>query len=222
MNAKLPISQVSIRAIVPIPLPIGVTPDFVSFHGFAANSEHFAICFKGTDDPSLPPLVRVHSECITGDLFGSLRCDCGEQLNEAMRLLALHGGYLLYLRQEGRGIGLYNKLDAYHLQAQGMDTYAANRYLKLPEDGRDYACASEMLRALEVTRIRLLSNNPRKAEQLARYGIEIAESVQTGTYLNQHNQHYLSTKVNQTGHKLRLSEFAFFEQDVPAALVQGV
>lgn len=205
MNA-IPSHGVSIRTVVSIPLDNCGTPDFVTFNGFAANCEHFAICFT-RKDPSVPPLVRVHSECITGDLFGSLRCDCGEQLNEAMQSIAGAGGYLLYLRQEGRGIGLYNKLDAYHLQTQGLDTYEANRYLNLPEDGRDYACAVDMLNALGVRRIRLLSNNPSKSKQLASLGIEIVETLQTGTYVNQHNKDYLRAKANQTSHTLLLTDF---------------
>lgn len=205
MNA-IPSHGVSIRTVVSIPLGNCGTPDFATFNGFASNCEHFAICFA-RKDPSAPPLVRVHSECITGDLFGSLRCDCGEQLNEAMQLMAGAGGYLLYLRQEGRGIGLYNKLDAYHLQSQGLDTYEANRYLNLPEDGRDYACAVDMLNALGVRRIRLLSNNPGKSKQLASLGIEIVETLKTGTYVNQHNKEYLRAKANQTSHTLLLTDF---------------
>lgn len=194
----------SVRAEVVVPLNAGVQPHFVTFHGFPDHEEHFALRFAGCDHEDAP-LVRVHSECITGDLFGSLRCDCGAQLNEAMDLLAANGGYLIYLRQEGRGIGLYNKLDAYLLQEQGLDTYAANRHLKLPDDARDYGCAASMLKAMGVSRIRLLSNNPAKAQQLAVHGIQIAEVVPTKTFINPHNQSYLTAKACLTGHSLLLT-----------------
>jgi GTP cyclohydrolase II len=194
----------SVRAEVAIPLLTGAKPHFVTFNGFPESFEHFALRFTGqaTQDA---PLVRVHSECITGDLFGSLRCDCGAQLNEALNLLAIDGGYLLYLRQEGRGIGLYNKLDAYLLQEQGLDTYEANRRLKKPDDARDYGCAAAMLTSMGITRIRLLSSNPAKAQQLAAYGIEIAAVVPTQTFLTPYNQSYLTAKATLTGHSLDLA-----------------
>jgi len=202
--SAIELRQTSVRTEVAIPLQSNVTPDFITFNGLPHEAEHFALRFTGVQ-PGIPPLVRIHSECITGDLFRSLRCDCGAQLQEAITLLKRAGGFLLYLRQEGRGVGLYNKLDAYRLQEQGLDTYAANRRLSLPEDARDYACAANMLKALNVRRVRLLSNSPSKAEQLMRNGIEIVEIVPTGTFVNQHNREYLSAKVEIMGHGLSLA-----------------
>ncbi|MFE2727849.1 GTP cyclohydrolase II [Kitasatospora sp. NPDC059327] len=151
------------------------------------------------------PLVRLHSECLTGDVFGSDRCDCGPQLRESVERIAEAGGYLLYLRQEGRGIGLYNKLDAYALQDSGLDTYDANTALGLPEDGRDYTAAAQMLTALGATGIDLLSNNPDKAAQLAGLGITVEHRVPTGVHLSASNIRYLRAKVERTGHSIELS-----------------
>jgi GTP cyclohydrolase II len=186
--------RVSVRNRVSIPILNGeVTGLFHGFTGFARSEEHFAVAF-GSPNADLP-LVRVHSECITGDLFGSQLCDCGPQLHEAIHRLDREGGYLLYLRQEGRGIGLYAKLDAYLLQARGLDTYEANNRLNYPDDLRDFACAADMLRALGVGRVRLLTNNPVKVEQLKANGIEVVESVPTGVHVNRHNWHYLQAKA---------------------------
>ena len=141
------------------------------------------------------PLVRPHSECLTGDVFGSQRCDCGPQLREAVERIAAAGGYLLYLRQEGRGVGLYTKLDAYALQDGGLDTYEANLALGHREDERDYTVAGQMLGALGVTRIALLSNNPDKAEQLSRLGVTVTGFVRTGVYRSPANAEYLAAKA---------------------------
>jgi len=147
--------------------------------------------------------VRLHSECLTGDVFGSGRCDCGEQLDEAIDRINQEGGYILYLRQEGRGIGLYSKLDAYALQDQGYDTYQANEMLHLPEDGRDFGVAAEMLKAVGVTKLRLLTNNPDKAKQLIEHGIDVVELVPTKVHMNQHNRQYLETKARRKHHTLK-------------------
>ncbi|GEM_PF-773743 len=169
-----------------------------TFHGLADGKEHIALKFG---KPGAAPLVRLHSECLTGDVFGSLRCDCGPQLHEALRLLNNEGGYLLYLRQEGRGIGLYSKLDAYRLQEQGRDTYAADRELGHGTDARDYTAAAQMLRALGLQRIELLSNNPDKSSQLEQHGIQVASRL-TGVHANPHNVGYLRAKATQTHHVL--------------------
>jgi GTP cyclohydrolase II len=150
------------------------------------------------------PLVRPHSECLTGDVFGSQRCDCGAQLREAVERIADSGGFLLYLRQEGRGIGLYAKLDAYALQDTGLDTYEANLALGHREDERSYAVAAQMLHALGVARIALLSNNPDKARQLGRFGVTVAARVPTRVHLSAANARYLVTKARRGAHTLDL------------------
>jgi GTP cyclohydrolase II len=148
-----------------------------------------------------PPLVRLHSECLTGDVFGSLKCDCGPQLKEALRLIgAAGGGVLLYLRQEGRGIGLANKLRAYALQDRGLDTVEANQRLGFADDERDYDHAAAMLHALGIDRVRLLTNNPAKAAALAEAGIEVAERVPHHMPANPHNADYLAVKRTKSGH----------------------
>ncbi len=149
-------------------------------------------------------LIRPHSECLTGDVFGSQRCDCGPQFREAVERLADAGGLLLYLRQEGRGIGLYDKLDAYALQDRGLDTYQANLALGRGEDERDYTVAAQMLSALGVTRVALLSNNPDKAEQLGELGVEVTDRVPTGLHLSKANTRYLAAKARHGEHTLEL------------------
>ncbi|MFD4571915.1 GTP cyclohydrolase II [Streptomyces sp. NPDC058417] len=195
------------RARVRVPLRFhdgyAVDADLVTFHGLTDGREHLAIVLG---DPGPVPLVRLHSECLTGDVLGSARCDCGPQLREAVERVAERGGVLLYLRQEGRGIGLYNKLDAYALQDQGLDTYEANAALGLPEDARDYTAAAQMLRALDIAALDLLSNNPDKAEQLRGHGIDVRERVPTGVFTTPHNVRYLRAKVLTTAHTLPLAE----------------
>ncbi|MEU1534818.1 GTP cyclohydrolase II [Streptomyces fagopyri] len=197
----------TVRTRVAVPLRFGdgysVDAELVTFHGLADGREHLAVVIG---DAGATPLVRLHSECLTGDVFGSARCDCGPQLREAVERIAERGGVLLYLRQEGRGIGLYNKLDAYALQDQGLDTYAANAALGLPEDDRDYTAAAQMLRALGIGSLDLLSNNPDKAEQLRDLGIEVSHRVPTGVFTTAHNVRYLRAKVLQTQHTLPLAE----------------
>lgn len=194
------------RATVTIPLGEASVPTrFVSFNNLSDSKEHLAILY-GTPEQDETPLVRLHSECLTGDVFGSQRCDCGEQLHEAQRLLSDQGGILLYLRQEGRGIGLYNKLDAYALQDQGIDTYTANEMLGFAHDLRDFKPAAEMLLALGIKRIRLLSNNPHKASQLQSFGIDVVERQDTGVYINRHNAAYLKAKVDQQAHSIVLDQ----------------
>ncbi|MBA2953689.1 GTP cyclohydrolase II RibA [Nocardioides sp. MAH-18] len=169
-----------------------------TFDGLADGAEHLAIRLG---DPGSVPLVRVHSECLTGDVLGSERCDCGPQLHESVRRIEAEGGYLLYLRQEGRGIGLYAKLDAYVLQDEGLDTYEANRALGYAEDARDYTVAAQMLLALGVHRVALLSNNPDKAAQLTALGIDVAQRLPTAAHLSTSNGRYLAAKVRH-GHQL--------------------
>ncbi|MCH5676958.1 GTP cyclohydrolase II [Streptomyces gilvus] len=197
------------RARVRVPLRFAdgysVDAELVTFHGLTDGQEHVAVVL-GSPAPGTVPLVRLHSECLTGDVFGSARCDCGPQLREAVERIADRGGVLLYLRQEGRGIGLYNKLDAYALQDQGLDTYEANAALGLPEDARDYTAAAQMLRALGVEELDLLSNNPDKAEQLRGLDIAVRDRVPTGVFTTAHNVRYLRAKVLQTQHTLPLGQ----------------
>src|SRR3954468_21355539 len=188
--------RASIRTELPLPLRFAdgwSTPArVVTFDGLADGREHLALRLG----PAAPcePLVRVHSECLTGDVLGSARCDCGPQLRESVERIAGAGGYLLYLRQEGRGIGLYAKLDAYALQDDGLDTYEANVALGYGEDERDYSVAAQMLAALGVDRVALLSNNPDKAEQLSRHGIVVRARVPTAVHLSDANADYLAAK----------------------------
>jgi GTP cyclohydrolase II len=182
-------------------LPLEDMPDtqIFAFRGSDDGQDHVALlvgAFGGK-----PPLVRLHSECLTGDVFGSLKCDCGPQLKEALRLIAAAGGgVLLYLRQEGRGIGLANKLRAYGLQDRGLDTVDANLRLGFSDDERDYAHAAAILRKLGIEEVRLLTNNPRKVEALEREGIKVAERVAHHMPSNPHNADYLAVKRSKSGH----------------------
>jgi GTP cyclohydrolase II len=194
--AEIPGGACRTRDPVPITIGKGHAPaEFIGFDGLD-GAEHIAIRFaRRPRDVSQPTLVRLHSECLTGDTFGSTRCDCGQQLAEAIEQLTEEGGVLLYLRQEGRGIGLYSKLEAYRLQDRGIDTYAANRQLGLPEDARDFNLAAQMLFALKVSRIRLLTNNPDKVAQLRAAGIEVVEVRRTGVFVTDANRAYLQAKL---------------------------
>ena len=193
----------AIRRRIRIPLRLAdgysTTATVVSFTGLTDVHQHVAL---ELGRPDATPLVRLHSECLTGDVFGSQRCDCGPQLREAVERITQHGGYVLYLRQEGRGIGLYDKLDAYALQDRGLDTYDANLALGHQADERDYTGAAQMLHALGANRIELLSNNPDKGAQLARLGITIARQVPTALHLTGTNAAYLATKARRGGHDL--------------------
>lgn len=171
--------------------------EVTTFDGLSDGGEHLAIRLGA---PGAVPLVRLHSECLTGDVLGSERCDCGPQLHEALERISVDGGYLLYLRQEGRGIGLYAKLDAYALQDEGLDTYEANLALGYAADARDYTPAAEMLAALGVSRLSLLSNNPDKAAQLAAHGLAV-DLVPTAVHLSSANARYLAAKA-RGGHTL--------------------
>ncbi len=164
---------------------------------------HLALV-KGDIKPDEPVLVRVHSSCMTGDIFGSFRCDCGPQLHAAMEQIEAAGkGILLYMNQEGRGVGLVNKLKAYKLQEEGMDTVEANLSLGLPMDARDYGVGAQILRALGASKLRLLTNNPKKRAGLLGYGLEVVENVPLEIPANEHNAKYLKTKRDKMGHLLR-------------------
>ena len=170
------------------------------------HENHLALV-KGNVLDEEPVLVRVHSECLTGDVFGSLRCDCGEQLHDAMKLIAKEGrGVFLYMRQEGRGIGFVNKMRAYNLQDNGMDTVEANKALGFPADLRDYGIGAEILADLGIKKIRLLTNNPKKVSGIEGFGMEIVERVPIQVRSNVKNIRYLKTKKEKMGHILVFNE----------------
>ena len=168
--------------------------------------DHVALTLGNMEGPD-PVLVRVHSECLTGDAFGSLRCDCGPQLDSALRQIAERGwGALIYLRQEGRGIGLHAKIQAYHLQDHGADTLDANLKLGLPADARNYEIAAEILQSIGVNRISLLSNNPDKVQQLEKHGINVEERMPILAGIGDKNRGYLKTKLERMGHEIDKEE----------------
>jgi 3,4-dihydroxy 2-butanone 4-phosphate synthase/GTP cyclohydrolase II len=174
----------------------------IAFNEKGTTNEHLAL-IKGEWQKDEPVLVRVHSSCFTGDILGSMRCDCGEQLHAAMEQVEKEGkGVILYMNQEGRGIGLVNKLKAYKLQESGFDTVEANLHLGFPMDKRDYGIGAQILRYLGISKLRLLSNNPRKRAGLLGYGLEIVEAVPIEVVPNPHNERYLTTKRDKLGHEI--------------------
>jgi len=205
MRSRLPAASVRSEVSVPLRFADGFSTiaRVVTFHGLVDGREHLALALGDSTsggEGATAPLVRLHSECLTGDVFGSERCDCGAQLREAVERISEVGGYLLYLRQEGRGIGLYAKLDAYALQDLGLDTYEANLALGYRADARDYTVAAQMLHTLGLPSVALLSNNPDKAEQLGRLGVEVSERVATGVYWCPANTRYLMAKATRGDH----------------------
>ena len=172
------------------------------FHEEETDLDHVALLLGDMEGPD-PVLVRVHSECLTGDAFSSLRCDCGPQLELAMMMIQEVGwGCLVYLRQEGRGIGLHAKIQAYNLQDRGADTLEANLMLGHPVDARDYGIASEILGSVGIARVNLMTNNPDKVEQLSEYGINVVERMPLVAGVGEGNVDYLSTKASRMGHKI--------------------
>lgn len=192
-----------IEEIVRVEMPTAYGQfQLAAFKEKETGQEHLAL-IKGQWEKDEPVLVRVHSSCFTGDILGSLRCDCGEQLHTAMQMVEKEGkGVVLYMNQEGRGIGLFNKLKAYKLQEEGMDTVEANLHLGLPMDARDYGVGAQILRTLNVCNIRLISNNPKKRAGLLGYGLKIVDTVPIQIAPNQHNQKYLETKRDKLGHEI--------------------
>ena len=186
-------------------IPLRTHGDFTMtvFHNELDDAEHFALVKPAVDKKQVP-LVRIHSECITGDLFGSAKCDCGEQLEQSLALIAAEGGVLIYLRQEGRGIGLSNKIKAYALQEEGHDTVEANLQLGLPVDSREYAVAFQMLKAMDISAVRLLTNNPLKVASLEAYGMDVVSRVSLEMVPTDENRGYLKTKRDKLGHFLSI------------------
>lgn len=176
----------------------------VGYRSLVDGNEHVALVF-GTPEVESAPLVRIHSECFTGDVFGSLRCDCGPQLDRAICTIVANGsGVIVYLRQEGRGIGLLNKLKAYALQEEGLDTVEANLALGFASDGRDYRVGADMLADLGIRRVRLLSNNPDKISALNGLGIDVTERVPLLVAPGTENREYMATKEQKMGHLYRI------------------
>jgi 3,4-dihydroxy 2-butanone 4-phosphate synthase/GTP cyclohydrolase II len=194
-------SQVKRQVDVNLPTMLG---DFklVAFEQLNTHEIHMAL-IKGTWEKDEPVMVRVHSSCVTGDIFGSCRCDCGPQLHSAMRMVENEGkGVVLYMKQEGRGIGLLNKLKAYKLQEEGLDTVEANLQLGFDMDNRDYGIGAQILHDLGICKIRLITNNPKKRVGLMGYGLEIVENIAIEIVPNQHNEKYLQTKRDKLGHDI--------------------
>ncbi|MEO0462774.1 MAG: GTP cyclohydrolase II [Pseudomonadota bacterium] len=191
-----------------LPVTASEEAEIIAFRSTADTREHVALII-GEQNGERAPLVRLHSECLTGDVLGSLKCDCGPQLDAALDEMARHAreeggwGVMLYMRQEGRGIGLINKLRAYRLQDQGFDTVEANQRLGLPDEARDFPVAARMLELIGARAIRLLTNNPAKVKSLQAHGIDIIERVQHQLPDNPHNAKYLATKRDRSGHLLR-------------------
>ena len=191
--------------------PAGILVEIMNEDGSMArlpelntSNEHMAL-IKGEWKEGEPVMVRVHSSCFTGDILGSLRCDCGDQLHKAMQMVeANKTGIILYMNQEGRGIGLVNKLKAYKLQEDGMDTVEANLHLGFPMDKRDYGVGAQILRYLGVRRLKLISNNPKKRTGLSAYGLEIVETIPIQIPSNPHNERYLNTKRDKLGHEMKI------------------
>ena len=180
--------------------------EMIAYRQTTTNQDHLAIV-KGTWKKDEPVMVRVHSCCLTGDIFGSLRCDCGPQLHKAMEMIEKEGkGVIVYMNQEGRGIGLLNKLKAYKLQEEGKDTVEANLALGLPMDSRDYGIGAQILRDLGVSKLRLMTNNPKKRAGLLGYGLEVVENIPIEIHSNPHNIKYLQSKRDKMGHSFKVEE----------------
>lgn len=188
-------------------LPTAVGSFRIAGYRSLISDEDFVVLFKGDLDPEVPTLVRIHSQCLTGDVFGSIKCDCGPQLKRAMELIEEAGrGAIVYQQQEGRGIGIINKIRAYALQDQGADTVEANERLGFAVDAREYEQCAEILRDLGIRKVRFMSNNPEKIETLRNAGLEITERVPMEIEAREPAEHYLKTKKEKLGHLLEISE----------------
>jgi GTP cyclohydrolase II len=214
-------SAVQIAAIAELPSRYG-NFHIVAFKNSRDQKEHIALVKGNTLNAEDMP-VRLHSECLTGDAFGSLRCDCRDQLEAALRMIDKLGrGIVIYLRQEGRGIGLVNKIRAYNLQDQGLDTVEANHVLGFRDDERDYAAAAHMLKAMMVRSIQLITNNPKKIKQLDHYGIKITGRIPHVMEPNEHNRFYLETKAAKSGHWIDFDGREHLTEQFDRPIVQGL
>ena len=199
--ALLDPTRLEVAARARLPVEASESAEIIAFRSPEEASDHVALVIGKRDGN--PPVVRLHSECLTGDVLGSLKCDCGPQLHAALHAMAdAPWGVLLYLRQEGRGIGLVNKLRAYALQDQGYDTVDANLRLGFPVEARDFAIAGRMLELLNIPHIRLMTNNPEKVARLEKEGVEVIERLPLALPTNKYNEQYLATKRDRTGHQL--------------------
>lgn len=196
-----PPDDLQLIATAPLPVDVDESARIFVFREYVGNMHHLALQLGRTGADDIP-LVRLHSECLTGDVFFSQKCDCGAQLDDSKQLIAREGGFLIYLREEGRRIGLVNKIRAYALQNRGLDTLDANRHIGFGEDERDYLIAANMLKQLDVARVRLLTNNPSKAQALQAAGIDVVEIRPLRTGRTRHNEAYLATKRDRSGHTL--------------------
>ena len=214
-------SRVEIAAIAELPSRFGQF-HIVAFHNARDQKEHIAIV-KGKTLNAQDMPVRLHSECLTGDVFGSLRCDCRDQLEAALKMIEKIGrGVVIYLRQEGRGIGLVNKIRAYDLQDQGLDTVEANLVLGFRDDERDYEVAAHMLRAMMVKSVQLITNNPKKVQQLTDYGIRVTGRIPHIMEPNEHNRFYLETKAAKSGHWIDFAGKAHMPEQFDRPIVMGM
>lgn len=195
-------AEVRARVALKVGSKSNIDAEILSFRGLKSDKEHVAVIFQAADSKPETPMVRMHSECLTGDVFHSSRCDCGEQLEETIDKMGQEGGIILYLRQEGRGIGLYNKIDAYRLQSEGMNTYEANNHLGFGDDLRDFTEAAQMLKALGINKIKLITNNPKKIKEIQALGIELEEIINTSAHIKHGNENYLKAKVSHGKHTL--------------------
>ena len=212
---------VRIAAIAELPSRFGFF-HIVAFYNNRDGKEHVAVVHGDVSGKEDVP-VRVHSECLTGDVLGSLRCDCRDQLETALRMIGqMEGGLLLYMRQEGRGIGLVNKIRAYGLQEHGYDTVQANLALGFRDDERDYSVAAHMLESLHVRSIRLITNNPRKIEDLTRLGIKVSGRISHVMPVNEYNRFYLETKAVRSGHLIDLNGKERLTEQADYPFVEGV
>jgi GTP cyclohydrolase II len=181
-----------------------ITSWFYSFNNIGSEALLIYIPKQNSEGQEIlsneTPYLRIHSQCLTGDVFGSKRCECGNQLHESIKIMAEHGGYVAYLPQEGRGIGLYNKLDAYALQDQGYDTFEANKLLGFPEDAREYHCVAEMLLTVGIEKVFLLTNNPDKHQALADSAVKVEKVVSTSCFMGSDNQKYIQAKADIARH----------------------